>query len=65
LLQEFSGEVGEDIARIETRAAITAFSDAFRTLAGAAAAHRENSARDWLAERAAKLGAPDPDQTKR
>ena len=58
LLQEFNAEVGDDAARIETSAVIMAFSDAFRSLADAAAAHRENSSRDWLAERAAKLGAP-------
>jgi transcriptional regulator with XRE-family HTH domain len=58
LLQEFDAEVGDDVARIETRAAITAFSAAFKSLADAAAVHRENSSRDWLAERAAKLGAP-------
>jgi len=65
LLQEFNAEVGDDVARIETRAAITAFSDAFKSLADAAAVHRENSSRDWLAERAAKLGAPGQDRNKR
>jgi transcriptional regulator with XRE-family HTH domain len=58
LLQEFNAEVGDDVGRLETRAAISAFSDAFKALAGAAAAHRENSSRNWLSDRAAKLGAP-------
>jgi len=62
--QEFNAEVGDDIGRLETRAAIMAFSDAFKSLAGAAAVHRENASRDWLAERAAKLGAPGPGRKK-
>jgi len=58
LLQEFNTDVGDDIGRLETRAAISAFSGAFSSLADAAAAHRKNSSRDWLAERAPKLGRP-------
>jgi transcriptional regulator with XRE-family HTH domain len=65
LLQEFSTAVGDDVARLETSAAISVFSDAFRRLADDAAAHRENSSRDWLAERAAKLGAPGRGRRKR
>ena len=59
LLQEFNAEVGDDIAQLETGAVIGAFSAAFRRLADAAAEQRRNASRDWLAERAPRLGKPD------
>ncbi len=64
LLQEFNALVGDDLARIDTGAALTAFSAAFKNLADTAAKQRENGSRDWLAERAAKLPAPGPRRRK-
>lgn len=58
LLQEFNAEVGDDIARLETQAAISAFQDAFRGLAAKAALHRKNASQAWLTEGATKLPTP-------
>lgn len=59
LLQEFNQEVGDDLDRIETGVAISAFSTAFKTIADAVATRRENAAPTWLSEKLSKLGAAD------
>jgi transcriptional regulator with XRE-family HTH domain len=59
LLREFNRDADEGLALIETQAAISAFSDAFNTLAAAASARRENAAESWLNEELSKLGAAD------
>jgi transcriptional regulator with XRE-family HTH domain len=64
LLREFDQDVGDDLARIETSTAISAFATALKTLAEAAAARRESAAQTWLTEELSKLGAADRGQKR-
>jgi transcriptional regulator with XRE-family HTH domain len=60
LLREFDQVVGDDLERIDTSSAFSAFSTAFRVLANEAAVDRDKAAQAWLDEALAKLTRKNP-----